>query len=284
MDIQALQAAGKQVIQLGYPRHIPALQETFFETYHKLIWSVIYRYGMTDARQPSADDAYQETQKDLHDHFRKGPVIQQSLAGYISKVTINACNRLCKKETKHQHQEMPPAEQVKGSEWSGNQLIPIGVIEEWEELDNQLRHSPRGDICNRIILAQQCLEMYITGQRPSSKQLIPAWQELSHIGEEDLFHLYDRVIRQRKRPARQGWIPLVAEMINLGYADWTHLPILMAIAGGNDVLQVRGILTTLSRFSDSAVHTRISRLYAVLKSPAPDTTTTRKPNRPEKGA
>lgn len=221
---------------------------------------------------------------DLHAYFRKGPAIHRSLAGYISKVTINACNRLCKKETKHQHQDMPLEEQIKGPVLTGNILIPPGVIECWEELDKQLSHSPKGDIYNRIILAQQCLEMYLTEQKPTAKQLIPAWQELSHISEEHQSRLYDSVIRQRKHSDRQGWIPLVAEMINQGYAELTQVPILMAVADGNDIPQVRKILTTLSQFSDSAVYTRISRIYAVLKSLASNKNATGKHNPPEKGA
>lgn len=86
-----LQQACKKVVLLGYPLGIKAIPEVFYESYYKLIRSVIYRYGIKDNDDPSADDVFQNVFRNLHKQFLRGASVKGSLTTYITKVTLNEC-------------------------------------------------------------------------------------------------------------------------------------------------------------------------------------------------
>jgi len=61
-----LDEACKQVVLLGYPLEIKAVQEVFHEAYYKLVRSKIYKFGIRDNDDPSADDVFQNVFLNIH--------------------------------------------------------------------------------------------------------------------------------------------------------------------------------------------------------------------------
>ena len=146
--------------------------------------------------------------------------------------------------------------------------VPITVVEYWEELDRVLADSPLGNPVNRIILAQQILEGCSTGTAPSAKPLKQEWVKLSEMSDQEIEQLIARTQAESKDISANEVVWTVAHMLNADLAEPFQIPILFIAGLKLDADQAGRVLEQLFqlwRFSDSAIHARISRIKSVLR-------------------
>lgn len=258
-----LSEACKAVLFLGYSLEIEALQEAFYEAYYRLIRSLTYRFGITDSGDPSADDVSQNVFTNLHKQFRKGVPVRGPLAGYIARVTINECGRA--KRSKWKQVNLTYEDQIKEEQPSSAMFMPPGVVENWEYFDHKLLNSDQGNLINRIILAQQCIDACSTGRKPSAKDLKAAWQNLKQMSEAAVDSLYQKTVRQIKQYPETDVAHIAAELINWGLAEPCQVAIVFAAATGMNIEQTSKLLDQLNSLSDTAIFARICRIYTVLR-------------------
>jgi len=257
-----LEHTSKEVVLFGYPLEIKAIHEIFYESYYKLVRSVIYRYGIKDNDNPSADDVSQNVFTNLHRQFLRGASIKGSLTTYITTVTLNECYRAIR--SAHKHDDLENEDEIKDVKHLSATIIPFEAVDLWEYFDRCLVASEQGNLINRIILAQQCIEGCNSGRRPSAKQLRLDWQLLSQKPKNDIVALHSRVAIEVKRSSSKGVVPLTADLINSGTVEPYMVAIIFAAATGMDKEQTTELVEQLSNLSETAVHTRICRIYAVL--------------------
>ena len=260
-----LHEACKAVVLLGYPLEIKAVQAVFHEAYYNLVRTIIHRFGIKDDSQPSADDVSQQVFTNLHKQFHKGASVRAPLAAYIIRVTVNACAKALQSEQK-QHKLKSGYQPGKGNYFLAVFLQP-SVVECWEDLDQRLFRSEQGNLINRIIFAQQCLEACNTGKRPSAKQLMADWQTLSQMPGRDVASLHERTVIHVKRSLARGVVHIAADLINAGLSAPYQMAVVFAAGMGMDLKQTEELLEQITTFSATAVHTRICRIYKVLQPP-----------------
>lgn len=260
-----LEEACKQVVLLGYPLEIKVVPEVFHEAYYNLVRTIIHRFGIKDDSQPSADDVSQQVFTNLHEQFHKGASVQAPLAAYIIRVTVNACAKALQSEQK-QHKLKSGYQPGKGN-YSLAVFLPPSVVECWEDLDQRLFRSEQGNLINRIIFAQQCLEACNTGKRPSAKQLMADWQTLSQMPGKDVASLHERTVMHVMRSPARDVVHIAADLINAGLAASYQMAIVFAAGMGMDLKQTEELLEQITSLSASAVYARICRIYMVLQPP-----------------
>ncbi len=256
--------ACKHVVLLGYPLEIGAIGEVFYEAYYNLVRTIIHRFGIKDDSQPSADDVSQQVLTNLHEHFRKGVSVERPLAAYITSVTVYECFRWLKDVTGHINLS---EDQVQIETSLSTTLLPPSVVECWEDLDQRLFRSEQGNLINRIIFAQQCLEACNTGKRPSAKQLMADWQTLSQMPGRDVASLHERTVMHVMRSPARDVVHIAADLINAGLAASYQMAIVFAASMGMDLKQTEELLEHITSLSASAVYARICRIYMVLQPP-----------------
>lgn len=260
-----LHEACKAVVLLGYPLEIKIVPEVFHEAYYDLVRTIIHRFGIKDDSQPSADDVSQQVFTNLHEQFHKGSSVQAPLAAYIIRVTVNACAKALQSEQK-QHKLKSGYQPGKGN-YSLAVFLQPSVVECWEDLDQRLFRSEQGNLINRIIFAQQCLESCNTGKRPSAKQLMADWQTLSQMPGRDVASLHERTVMHVKRSLARGVVHIAADLINAGLSAPYQMAIVFAAGMGMDLKQTEELLEQITTLSATAIFTRIHRIYKVLQPP-----------------
>lgn len=256
--------ACEEVVVCSYPLKIRTVHDTFHEAYHKLMRSIIWKYGYKDDGMPSSDDIFQEAFRRLHEHLLKEKRIIRSLTAYVEKVTLYAC---INPGFKLKGTRLVDEDEVKEEKSPSAALVPPEVVEHWEDFDHRLLNSNQGSLINRIILAQRCLEGCITGKRPSAKQLIADWQSLWRMSEADVASLYEKTLAHIKRFSSGNIVSLAADLVNAGLAEPYQVTIVFAAGAGMDLRAMRQLLDELSSFSETAVYARICRIYMVLRPP-----------------
>ena len=256
--------ACKAVTLLGYPMEVKAIQDTFYEAYYKLVRSIIHKFGIRDDGDPSADDVFQNVFTSLHKQFRREASVKRPLAAYVAKVAVNECFRSLKNAT---GRASLAEEQVQTRASRPSALLPPPVVENWEHLDHRLLRSEQGNLINRIILAQQCLEACCTAKKPSAKQLKTDWQILARVSERNILSLHEKTAMYIRRARTGDVVQIAADLINARLAEPYQVAIVFAAATGIDLRQTHELIDQLSGLSDTAIFTRICRIYSVLKPP-----------------
>lgn len=254
----------KQVVLLGYPSKIKALEEVFYEAYYSLVRTIIHRLGIKDDGQPSADDVSQQVFANLLECFRKEASVKVPLGVYIARATVHECFRQLKEA--HRYISLPENElQIQTSLLTA--LLPPSVVECWEDMDQRLHCSKQGDLINRTILAQQCLEACSTGKKPSAKQLMADWQSLVKMPRQDIAALHKKIVTRAKHSPGTSAIHIAADLINKGIARPYQLAIVFAAGTGMDREQIEKLIAQISNLSATAVYARICRIYTVPMPP-----------------
>ena len=258
-----LQQACKEVVLLGYLLGIKAVPEIFYESYYKLVRSVIYRYGIKGNDDPSADDVFQNVFRNLHKQFLRGASVKGSLTTYITTVTLNECYRAIR--SAHKQANLENEDEIRAVKHSSATIIPFEAVDLWEHFDRQLLRSEWNELKNRIILAQQCIEGCSSGKRPSFKQLQASWQTLSNMNKSDVEVFSGRVVIEIKKSPARDVVPLTADMVNSGVVEPYQVAIVFAVKMGMDLEQMLKLVKQLNGLSATAVFARISRIYTVLR-------------------
>lgn len=256
-----LDEACKVVVLLGYPLEVKAVQEVFHEAYYKLVRSKIYKFGIRDNDDPSADDVFQNVFLNIHKQFRRGASIRGPLAVYITRVALHECFRWLRDAARH---TSLPEDVVEIETSLSYALLPPPVVEYWEHLDHRLSNSDQGDLINRIILAQQCMEGCVTDKKPSAKHLMADWQCLSQISKGELRKLHEKVV---ERLISQDLVYFAAEFINAGVIKPHQVAVIFAAGTGMNLEQTHKLVGRLSSLSATAIFARIHRIYKVLQPP-----------------
>lgn len=257
-----LKEACKQVILLGLPSKIEAIPEVFYEAYYRFVRYIVHRHGIKDDGLPSADDVSQQVFADLIAHFQKGASVEGHLGTYVASATVHECFRALKDAARGASLTQVHL-QIETS--VSAVLLPPAVIECWEDLDQRVVHSPHGNLINRIILAQRCLEACSTGQKLSAKQLMADWQRLSAMSEGYMASLHTKVIKETKRSPDRGVVAIAGDLVNTGAATPSQMAIVFAAGTGMDLEQTRHLLAQIKSLSSTAVYARICRIYAALQ-------------------
>lgn len=264
----SLDCVCKQVVVLGYPLGITAIHEVFYEAFHKLVrFIIVHRCRLREASRPAADDVFQKVFMDLHQYFLKGAAVRGSLTTYIAQVSRNACVQAINEAKRNA--VAPEGNDETCDYCSFIDILPPGMVECWEDLDRRLLRSKWGDFINRIILAQQCIEAYATDDKPSARHLSPAWQRLSQMSDEDVHRLCQeiRAAMAAQSLTERDVVYLLGQQINSGAIEPNQVPVAFAAAMGMNARQVRKQLEELTGLSKTAIYTRVSRLWSVLKPP-----------------
>jgi DNA-directed RNA polymerase specialized sigma24 family protein len=256
--------ACKAMLLLGYPLEIEAMQEAFHEAYYRLIRFFIYRFGIRDSDDPSADDIFQNVFLNLHSYFKRGTSVEGPLAGYIKAVTINECIKA--KSPARKHISLEDEDLIEHKKSPSTVVVPPEVVENWEYFDRKLLDSDQGNLINRIILAQQCIEACSTGNKPSARDLKTAWQSLKQMSKAAVDSLYQKTVRQIKQSPEADVAHIAAELINSGIAEHCQVTIVFAAATGMNPEQTSKLLDQLNSLSDTAIYARICRIYTALRT------------------
>lgn len=260
-----LSEACKQVVLLGYPLEIKSLRQVFYEAYYRLVRSVIYRFGITDDGQPSADDVFQKVFLGLHKRFLKGASIEVRLSTYIERTVVNACIEAISSAWRRAN--LTDEGELEGQTTPSTVFVPPGVVENWEHLDYQLLNSDQGNLINRTILAHHCMEACSSGKKPSIKLLMEYWQSLLQLPHEDVASLHEKTVTYLGRFPARGAVYTAADLVNLGLAKLDQVAVVFAASTGMELKQIWGLIDELNDLSAGAIYTRISRIYAVLQPP-----------------
>ena len=248
--------ACKNVALLGFPEGIAAIWEVFYEAYYGLVRSTIRRIGIRDNEEPFADDVFQQVFENLLDHFKEKRAVKGQLSTYVASVTVNACYNAINKAWKRRR--LTYEEELKEKKESVAVFVPPAVLEHWEELDNKLLKSNKGEIKNRMILALQCLEACSSGRRPSAEWIKDCWQTSLTYSDEKKALLCKKTKDQLERFGSMGVVNIVADLANNRHIEGpSDVPIVFAAATGMDMEQVQQLLNELNSLSKGAIHTRI---------------------------
>ena len=262
------QKACKQVLLTGYRSGIKAVREVFYESYYRLVRYFVRKCGITDDGQPGADDASQQVFLALHKYLSRGLSVKYSLAAYIKRTTINECIEMLNTAQK---QNNPMLEQlIKRKKPASAGVLSPGAVEDWEHLDHRLSNSNQGDLINRIILAQQCIEGCATGRQISAKQLMATWKGLSQLPNEEIRKTYEETVLNIKNLPSVGLIRFAANLINTQLIEAERIAIVLAAGSGMDLQQTKQLIDRLSKLSSTAVYARICRIYMILREPEGD--------------
>ena len=259
-----LKEACKQVVLLGYPLKIKAVQELFYTAYYQLVQTVVHRTGTKDDGEPSADDISQQVFADLHEHLVKGGHVKGSLSAYIASTTIHECFRAFKEASRHLT-PLPETLEIGTSPYA--EPVPPPVAECWEHLDWRLSRSDQGDVINRTIFAQQCLEGWSVGKRPSAKQLMADWQSLAKMSEQDIATLHKRTISELNISDYRSVVRVAAKLVNEGLARPFQMAIVFAAGSQMDLARTARLIGDMLSLSAGAVYTRASRIRSLLRRP-----------------
>jgi len=180
-------------------------------------------------------------------------------------VTVNACAKALQSEQK-QHKLKSGYQPRKGN-YSSGVFVPPKVVEHWEDFDHRLLNSNDGNLINRIILAQRCLEACVTGKRLSAKQLIADWQALLQMSERDMVSLHEKTVVHVKHSPDRSVVHMAADLVNAGLAEPYQVAIVFAAAIGMNPEKTQNLLAQLSGLSATAIFARIHRIYKVLQPP-----------------
>ena len=257
-----LKEACKQVVLLGYPLQIKAIHNIFVEAYYELVRTVAHRAGMKDDSEPSADDISQQVFADLHEYLLKGGHVKGSLSAYIASTTIHECFRAFKEASRHLTPR-PQGVEIGTSPWA--EPVPPPIAECWEHLDWRLSRSDQGDVINRTIFAQQCLEGWSVGKRPSAKQLMADWQSLAKMSEQDIATLHKRSASTLKISDDKSVVRVAAKLVNEGLARPFQMAIVFATGSQMDSKETCELIARLAGLSATAVYARICRIFSVLQ-------------------
>lgn len=261
-QINDLENACKEVVVLGCPQRISAIEEVFCESYQQLVRTVIRRFGLKREGQPSADDVFQDVFTGLFEYFRRGASVEGPLAKYIAAATRHKCFRA--KKSIRGHHRLPDEYDVEGKRSCSTNFLSSATVECWEQMDNHLLKSSRGNLVNRIILAQRFLEKCTSGKELSAKELKPSWQELLEMTEHDVADIHEVTLNRIKGSSTKELIFTAAELINLGSAQLHQLAIIFATCSSMNLTGVRRFLEKLSNLSENNIYVRIHRTKSAL--------------------
>jgi len=209
----------------------------------------------------------QQVLANLHEYFHKGGSVKGRLATYVARVTVNECFRARKDAAKHTGLREAKERKVEIGTSLSTALLPPSAVECWEDLDERLFHSKQGNLINRIIFAQRCLETCSTGQKLSAKQLMADWQRLAEMSEEHVANLHRKVVKEVKHLPGRSMVQIAADLINAGLARPHQMTIVFAAGTGMSLEQTLALFDELRNLSAGAIHTRICRIQMALQLP-----------------
>jgi hypothetical protein len=217
---------------------------------------------LKDNTLPSADDISQEVFGDLHKFFQKGASVTKSIRQVVISSTYHACIAAINKARKQI--SVPDDYEAIARTFPSIDIFPPRVIENWEDMDNKLLNSKYGDIINRIILAQRYSEARVSGANLSAKQLRSNWEGMKSMPDRDIADLCEKTAVIARHSAKNEVVMITAKVINLAFAEPRALALVFAAAAGRNLSQIRKLFEELSALSDTAIFTRISRIWKLL--------------------
>lgn len=90
---------------------------------------------------------------------------------------------------------------------------------------------------------------------------------MSQVPKNDIVALHGRVAIEIKHSPAREVVPLTADLINSGVAEPYQVAIIFGAASRMDMVQTSKLVDQLSNLSETAVYTRIYRIYTVLQPP-----------------
>ncbi len=261
-----LRAACKGVVLEGYHQGIRAAQELLVEAYRRLVRCAIYRCGLTDTANPSADDVFQDVFQGLHARLQKSAGIKAGhLGGYVWMTVVHACRRALGSDAVAVESVNEERAEKVWPQQPSNMRLDSSVVEAWEDLDHQLGRSGEGDLINRIILAHKCIEGQRTGKKYPIKKMLEAWRRTAKTADADL-HRLSELASARTRSSAGEVISAIAELFNAGHEEPWKIPIIFGTSAGLSIDEIRRILGRLTSLTEGAVYARISHIYRALGS------------------
>ena len=265
----ALQAACQTVVLLGYQQDLAGAKAAFSKAYHESVCRAIRKFGFRDNGTPSADDVCQEAFLGLHQRLRKATTVESGRLGiYVWQTAMHACFRALRSKRPHLEVDEAPSQGGRMRIWPRPdhwRFLETEAAEAWEDLDWRLCRTEQGDLFNRIILAHKGLAAEEDKGKVRVKDLLAGWRHLAKSTDEEVKALHDRVISETRRWPQMGLVWLAAGLLNAGAAQAWQIPVIFAAGTGKDIEETRGVIEQLSRISEEAVYTRISRMYAAFR-------------------
>jgi DNA-directed RNA polymerase specialized sigma24 family protein len=265
----AFQAACQTAVLLGYQQELAGAKAAFLEAYYQLVRCAIGKFGFRDSGTPSADDVYQEVFLGLHQRLRKGATVEPGRLGiYVWQTAMHACFRALRSKRPQLEVSEAPMQGGRMRVWprpDHQRVLETEVAEAWEDLDWRLSRTEQGDLINRIILAHKGLAAEEDKGKLRVKELMAGWRHLAKCPETEVKALHDRIASEASRWPQTGLVWLAAGLLNAGAAQAWQIPVIFCAGTGKDIEETRGVIEQLSKISEEAVYTRISRTYAAFR-------------------
>ena len=147
-------------------------------------------------------------------------------------------------------------------------FLEAAAAEAWEDLDWRLSRTEQGDLINRIILAHKGLAAEEDKGKMRIKELLAGWRHLAKCSDAEVKALHDKVTAEARRWPQMGLVWLAAGLLNADVAQAWQIPVIFAAGTGKDLKETRDLIMQLSKISEEAVYTRISRMYAAFRPEA----------------
>lgn len=255
--------ACEEVVLHGYHSGTRAAGRILYLAYHRIVRFAARRIGFTSETQPGDDDIVQDVFISLHKFFKRGGSVQPGcLRGYVWRSAVHACQRAVSKRPPR-----PPVPLDDEYALAAADTGALNWVELWHDLDRQLYTSKPGDLINRVILAQMCLEAPYTGKKGPVDELLAGWRRLAETPEKDLRALHEEVTARVRQEPQQSPVRLTAEMIESGAAEAAQVALILAAATGLTFDETREQLNHLRGLSANAVSVRRSRMYDAMAPP-----------------
>jgi len=217
---EELRMAAEKAILVAYPLDecAPGVHPLFYRAYSRQATRVIQNRGISEQVKPALSDVLQEVMWAMHSRLLKRlSLTSGSLATYVRRVAFRVSTRMLKQ--RRRRREVPLPEDEDGSVTlvgaSGPEgVVPLAVVEVWEDLDNQVAAKGAGDLLDRIIFAHHCLEGSQTGDVAAAREMRSCWMALANRPEADFCRLVGRVPEKLAGAPRTGKVLLAAELIN----------------------------------------------------------------------
>lgn len=268
----AFQAACQAAVLLGYQQDLSGAKAVFAEAYYQLVRYAIRKFGFRDSGTPSADDVYQQVFLGLHQCLRKGATVDPGrLGSYVWQTAAHACFRALRSVRPHLEVGEVPSQGGRMRIWphpDHRRVLETVAAEAWEDLDWRLSRTEQGDLINRIILAHKGLAAEEDKGKMRIKELLAGWRHLAKCSDAEVKALHDKVTAEARRWPQMGLVWLAAGLLNADVAQAWQIPVIFAAGTGKDLEETRGLILQLSKISEEAVYTRISRMYAAFRPEA----------------
>ncbi len=265
----AFQAACQTAVLLGYQQDLAGAKAALIKAYYQLVRCAIRKFGFEDSGTPSADDVYQEAFLGLHQRLRKGATVEPGRLGvYVWQTAMHACFRALRSKRPHLEVGEAPSQGGRMRIWprpDHQRFLEAEAAEAWEDLDWRLSRTEQGDLINRIILAHKGLAAEDDKGKMRIKELLVGWRHLAKCSDAEVKALHDKVTAEARRWPQMGLVWLAAGLLNAGVAQAWQIPVIFAAGTGKNLEETQGLILQLSKISEEAVYTRISRMYAAFR-------------------